>query len=338
MAEVHSGLQQLSHGDDRQADPPRLISCRPAESGGTGTRPGTATRVIPPGRGTDASILSDALSSLGQTWPECPLLAWEFEGDFSGEGRSPRSRRPRRARSSAGRGSARRKASPRTSSSASCSRSDAYTSAAATADARAKVDAAVEQYVGLVTGLLAERARRDSPHGPSEPRRFPRATQGRDGQGPALQRTARPRPLRPRPLQGDERPRRAPGGRPPAARVRAVRSRSPCANPTPSDASAATSSAILLETEPKRLASFLDRLYGRLPPEISVSAGAAFFPTEAPPSTSSSPTRTSACTRTRRLGPHSASGPGMPALPARAFSSAWSRSVGQRRSTPPRPP
>ena len=39
--------------------------------------------------------------------------------------------------------------------------------------------------------------------------------------------------------------------------------------------------AILLETEPKRLASFLDRLYGRLPPEISVSAGAAFFPTEA---------------------------------------------------------
>jgi diguanylate cyclase (GGDEF)-like protein len=39
--------------------------------------------------------------------------------------------------------------------------------------------------------------------------------------------------------------------------------------------------ALLLETEPKRLASFLERLYGRLPPEIAVSAGAAFFPSEA---------------------------------------------------------
>jgi diguanylate cyclase (GGDEF)-like protein len=39
--------------------------------------------------------------------------------------------------------------------------------------------------------------------------------------------------------------------------------------------------ALLLETEPKRLAAFLDRLYERLPAEIAVSAGAAFFPAEA---------------------------------------------------------
>lgn len=38
--------------------------------------------------------------------------------------------------------------------------------------------------------------------------------------------------------------------------------------------------ALLLEAEERRLAAFLDRLYGRLPPELGVSAGAAFLPDE----------------------------------------------------------
>jgi diguanylate cyclase (GGDEF)-like protein len=38
--------------------------------------------------------------------------------------------------------------------------------------------------------------------------------------------------------------------------------------------------ALLLEAEERRLAAFLDRLYRRLPPELGVSAGAAFLPDE----------------------------------------------------------
>lgn len=38
--------------------------------------------------------------------------------------------------------------------------------------------------------------------------------------------------------------------------------------------------ALLLEAEERRLAAFLDRLYEHLPPELGVSAGAAFLPDE----------------------------------------------------------
>lgn len=38
--------------------------------------------------------------------------------------------------------------------------------------------------------------------------------------------------------------------------------------------------ALLLETDEKHLVAFLDRLFERLPPEVAVSAGAAFFPGE----------------------------------------------------------
>src|SRR5919108_1106269 len=60
--------------------PPRLVSCRPAESGGTGARPGTATRVYRRVGVLNASILSDAGSSLARVARE-PALASEIAND-----------------------------------------------------------------------------------------------------------------------------------------------------------------------------------------------------------------------------------------------------------------
>ena len=52
VAEMDSGLQELAHGDDGQADPPRLNFAAAGGNGWNRDTPGTATRDAPPGRVT----------------------------------------------------------------------------------------------------------------------------------------------------------------------------------------------------------------------------------------------------------------------------------------------
>jgi diguanylate cyclase (GGDEF)-like protein len=147
--------------------------------------------------------------------------------------------------------------------------------------ARGRVDAAVEQYVGRVAGKLADRARRDSLTGVLNHAAF---------QSRLADETARAARYQGRLAlavfdldrfkeindqlghqEGDRLLREF-------ARILAVTVR---VSDSVGRLGGDEFGAILLETEPTRLAAFLDRLYARLPPEIAVSAGAAFFPTEA---------------------------------------------------------
>ncbi len=88
------------------------------------------------------------------------------------------------------------------------------------AAARAAVDRCLVDYVGRVTGELADCARRDALTGLLNHRAFHAQLAVRSRPGPTLPRPRRARPLRPRPLQGDERPRGPSGGRPPPPCVR----------------------------------------------------------------------------------------------------------------------
>jgi diguanylate cyclase (GGDEF)-like protein len=148
-------------------------------------------------------------------------------------------------------------------------------------DARAAVDAAVEQYVGLVTGRLAERARRDSLTGLLNHAAFHARLTGETARAQRYNgRLALALFDLDRFKETNDREGHQEGDRllREFARALAVTVRE---SDSVGRLGGDEFGAILLETEPKRLASFLDRLYGRLPPEISVSAGAAFFPAEA---------------------------------------------------------
>ncbi len=202
-----------------------------------------------------------------------PASAWEFEGDFGGEGRSPHSDDPvgalvRRARERQEEGIA-----PNVIVGELLALGRVY-ERRGDRDARVKVDAAVEQYVGLVTGRLAERARRDSltgllNHAAFHARLKAETARARRYNGRlalALFDLDRFKETNDREghQEGDRLLREF-------ARALAVTVRE---SDSVGRLGGDEFGAILLETEPKRLASFLDRLYSRLPPEISVSAGA----------------------------------------------------------------
>lgn len=209
-----------------------------------------------------------------------PASAWEFEGDFTGEGRSPHSDDPVGALVSRARERQEEGIAPNVIVGELLALGRVY-ERRGDRDARAKVDAAVEQYVGLVTGRLAERARRDSLTGLLNHAAFHARLKAE---------TARARRYNGRLAlalfdldqfkETNDREGHQEGDRllREFARALAVTVRE---SDSVGRLGGDEFGAILLETEPKRLASFLDRLYGRLPPEISVSAGAAFFPTEA---------------------------------------------------------
>jgi diguanylate cyclase (GGDEF)-like protein len=147
-------------------------------------------------------------------------------------------------------------------------------------EARATVDAAVERYVGQVTGQLAERARRDSLTGLLNHAAFHvqlaaeivRAKRYEGRLAVALFDLDRFKETNDRlgHQEGDRLLREF-------ARALAVTARE---SDSVGRLGGDEFGALLLETEPKRLAAFLDRLYERLPAEIAVSAGAAFFPGE----------------------------------------------------------
>ena len=146
--------------------------------------------------------------------------------------------------------------------------------------ARATVDAAVERYVGRVTGHLADRARRDSLTGLLNHAAFHsqlaaevvRAKRYEGRLAVALFDLDRFKETNDRlgHQEGDRLLREF-------ARALAVTVRQ---SDSVGRLGGDEFGALLLETEPRRLAAFLDRLYDRLPDEVSASAGAAFFPTE----------------------------------------------------------
>jgi diguanylate cyclase (GGDEF)-like protein len=148
-------------------------------------------------------------------------------------------------------------------------------------EARAQVDAAVEQYVGRLAGRLADRANRDSLTGVLNHAAF---------QSRLASETARAKRYNGRLAlavfdldrfkETNDRLGHQEGDRllREFARTLAVTVR---VSDSVGRLGGDEFGAILLETEPKRLAAFLERLYERLPPDIAVSAGAAFFPADA---------------------------------------------------------
>jgi diguanylate cyclase (GGDEF)-like protein len=148
-------------------------------------------------------------------------------------------------------------------------------------DARARVDAAVEEYVGRVAGKLADRARRDSLTGVLNHAAFQsrladeaaRATRYNGRLALAVFDLDRFKETNDRlgHQEGDRLLREF-------ARILAVTVR---VSDSVGRLGGDEFGAILLETEPKRLAVVLERLYARLPPDIAVSAGSAFLPADA---------------------------------------------------------
>jgi diguanylate cyclase (GGDEF)-like protein len=147
-------------------------------------------------------------------------------------------------------------------------------------EGRATVDAAVERYVGRVTGHLVDRARRDSLTGLLNHAAFhsrlaaevARAKRYKGRLAVALFDLDRFKETNDRlgHQEGDRLLREF-------ARVLAVTVRQ---SDSVGRLGGDEFGAILLETESKRLAAFLGRLHDRLPAEVAVSAGAAFFPAE----------------------------------------------------------
>ena len=141
-------------------------------------------------------------------------------------------------------------------------------------------------------------------HRPAPPQRVPRAARGRGRALAPVSRQPRARPLRPRPLQGDQRPRRPPRGRPPAARVRLAPSLRRSGRRTLRADSAATSSPRFSSGRLPRTWTRSSRGSGRCCRTASPSAPARpTSRTSAPSSSGSSKRPTAASTRTRPPGP-----------------------------------
>jgi diguanylate cyclase (GGDEF)-like protein len=146
--------------------------------------------------------------------------------------------------------------------------------------ARSALDAAVAAYVARVTGELAERARRDSLTGVLNHAAFhshlssETARAHRYGGRLALALFDLDRFKETNDRQGHQEGDRL--LRAFAAALAATIRETDAVGRLGGD----EFGALLLETDERRLAAFLDRLFERLPPEVAVSAGAAFFPAE----------------------------------------------------------
>jgi diguanylate cyclase (GGDEF)-like protein len=205
--------------------------------------------------------------------------AWEFEGDFGADARSSRRDDPVAALVRRAQERERGGIAPNAVVGELLALGRVY-ERRGDAEARARVDAAVERYVAHVTGRLSERARRDSLTGLLNHAAFhsqlaaetARAQRYNGRLALALFDLDRFKETNDR------------AGHQEGDRLLREFARALAATVRESDAVGRLGGdefgALLLETEPKRLAAFLDRLYARLPPEIAVSAGAAFFPTE----------------------------------------------------------
>ena len=146
---------------------------------------------------------------------------------------------------------------------------------------RVQVDAAVEEYVGRVAGKLADRARRDSltgvlNHAAFQSRLADEAARAKRYNGRlalAVFDLDRFKETNDRlgHQEGDRLLREF-------ARILAVTVR---VSDSVGRLGGDEFGAILLETEPKRLAVVLERLHARLPPDIAVSVGSAFLPADA---------------------------------------------------------
>jgi diguanylate cyclase (GGDEF)-like protein len=147
--------------------------------------------------------------------------------------------------------------------------------------ARSALDAAVAAYVARVTGELAERARRDSLTGVLNHAAFhshlssETARARRYGGRLALALFDLDRFKETNDRQGHQEGDRL--LRTFAAALAATIRETDAVGRLGGD----EFGALLLETDERRLAAFLDRLFECLPPEVAVSAGAAFFPAEA---------------------------------------------------------
>jgi diguanylate cyclase (GGDEF)-like protein len=229
-------------------------------------KPGTATRVYHRIGVLNASILSDAVSSLAGVARE-PALASELSDDV----RSLVERAEERQRSGV---------APDAVVAELLALGRIY-DRRGRKEARERIDAAVEQYVGRVAGKLADRARRDSLTGVLNHASF---------QSRLADETARAKRYNGRLAlavfdldrfkETNDRLGHQEGDRllQEFARTLAVTVR---VSDSVGRVGGDEFGAILLETEPKRLAAFLERLYERLPPDIAVSAGAAFLPADA---------------------------------------------------------